>query len=77
MTQTTMQFEPKTKMSRQCQLIVELFKRQDMRATNVDLAEIALSYTRRLSDLKLKHGYDIPIVERRKHGVNVYELVMP
>lgn len=61
------------KLSRQQRLVVERFKRQGGRATNVDLAEVCLRYGSRLHELRQK-GYDVSIVERQKHGVMVYEL---
>jgi len=66
------QFESEPpKLSRQCALILELFKRQT-EVTNVEMAEIALKYTNRLSDLRAA-GYEIRPVEKQLHGVRVYE----
>jgi hypothetical protein len=75
MTQSTLMFDQaqeKPKLSRQCRRILEAFKRGGGRATNVELSEIALKYTGRLSDLR-KAGYDVRVVEKGARGLRVYE----
>ena len=65
--------EAKPRLSRQCHLILE--KLQAGPITNHELSQIALSYTRRISDLR-QHGYAVEIVERNDvTGANTYALV--
>lgn len=47
-------------------------------ATNHELAAISLKYTARISDLRIKGGYDIPPPTRdRDSGTFVYRLSTP
>jgi hypothetical protein len=71
MTQATLQFDPM--LSRQQRLMYELFKRQSGYAMNIELRDVCLNYTARLSELRQK-GYTIKVVEKRKHGVRVYKM---
>jgi hypothetical protein len=49
------------RLSKQCQAILDRLKQGA--ATNVGLAEIALKYTSRISDLRAA-GYDIQVIDR-------------
>ena len=63
-------------LSRQQGLILERLKQGP--ATNADLAEIALKYTGRISELREKlkaRGQDIKVTKIQAHGIRVYELV--
>lgn len=61
------------RLSKQCAAILERLKRGA--ATNRELAEIALKYTGRLSDLRAA-GYKIIVVQRdHASGLNTYRLV--
>jgi hypothetical protein len=59
------------RLSRQCRLILERLRQG--RASNVELAGIALKYTGRISDLR-QHGYNVVCVVDEGNGVNWYEL---
>jgi hypothetical protein len=60
------------RLSRQCKLILE--RLQEGRASNSELAQRALKYTGRISDLRAA-GYVIEVVERnRDTGLTWYEL---
>lgn len=60
------------RLSRQCEAI--LLRLRAGPATNAELAQIALKYTSRISDLR-KAGYDVRVTRReRKSGVTVYEM---
>jgi hypothetical protein len=60
------------RLSAQCLAIAKRLR--EGRATNADLALIALKYTGRISDLR-KAGFVIEVVERdRKSGLVTYEL---
>lgn len=62
----------RARLSLQAQKILGRLK--EGRATNYQLAVIALKYTSRLSDLR-RAGYDVRIVERdTATGITVYEL---
>ena len=63
------------RLSRQCQTILTLFEsRGDRGVTTSELAEIALKYSSRISDLR-KAGHDVELVKRdRKGGNNLYIL---
>lgn len=43
-------------------------------ATNSELSKIALSYTRRISDLK-EAGHKVEIIRKQKNGLNTYAIV--
>jgi len=59
------------KLSRQCALILELFKRQG-EVTNVEMADVAKKYTCRVSDLRAKN-YEIRPVRKGMNGIVYYE----
>lgn len=60
------------RLSRQCQAILERLRRG--RASNRELATLALKYTGRCSDLRAA-GYDVRVVEENKaSGLHVYAL---
>ncbi len=63
----------KPRLSRQCETM--LCRLRCGRATNQELAVIALKYTSRISDLR-KAGHDVRCVSRdHKAGITVYQLV--
>lgn len=64
--------EAQPRLSRQNQAVLARLQRGP--ATNRELAEIALKYTGRISELR-DAGYDVVLVsEDRKTGLAVYEL---
>jgi DNA-binding CsgD family transcriptional regulator len=61
----------KPRLTDQCNRILEILR--NGRATNKELAAVAMKYTSRISDLR-KNGHDVRMVERREGGITVYEL---
>ena len=68
--------EEKRRLGGQCKDMVELFRANAPSPTsNIELSEISLKYTSRISDLRTKHGFVIEIVERDyASGVTWYQL---
>jgi hypothetical protein len=63
------------RLSRQCQVILDRLTQGE--ATNRELAQIALKYSGRVSDLR-SAGYDVRVVSHdHVTGVAVYRLVTP
>ena len=61
------------RLSRQCGLILERLRLGA--ATNVELSQLALKYTGRISDLRAA-GYKISVIQRdHESGLNTYRLV--
>lgn len=62
----------KVRLSKQCQKILDLLRIRDV--TNKELSGIALSYTRRISDLR-EAGYRVKISKRdHETGLTEYHL---
>jgi hypothetical protein len=62
------------RLAKQAEAILDLFRRQGGRATNTEMAAVALKYSSRISDLR-SAGYVITCVSRdRKTGLCVYKL---
>ncbi len=62
----------KKRLSKQCQAILDRLRRG--RASNVELSQIALKYTSRISDLR-KAGHNVVCVSRhRESGLTYYAL---
>lgn len=70
---TRLEESEKPRLSHQCQLILERLKTGP--ATNMELSEIALKYTSRISDLR-KSGFKVSVKDRdHETGCVTYELL--
>ena len=63
----------RTRLSKQCLAILALLE-SGQPVTNVRLAQVALKYTSRVSDLRAK-GHNIRVVSREPNGLTWYRLL--
>jgi hypothetical protein len=67
-------FDRPTRLTRQCAAMLDRLRHG--RVSNAELAQVALKYTSRISDLRAA-GYDVQCVKQDKAtGLSWYELVV-